>query len=128
MEFKDLIYTRRKALNKTLDEVAQIVGVSKTTVQRWESGNIKNIKFDKIENLAKALETTPEYLMGVETDANMRYFVRPNFYAENMVKAMDSLPETRVALSMPKDYDLLTTEEKEKIDEFIQLLLKRKKT
>ncbi|MEG1753359.1 MAG: helix-turn-helix domain-containing protein [Christensenella sp.] len=64
MEFKDLIKTKRLHLNKTLEEIGNAVGVSKATVQRWESGEIKNIRRDKIGNLANALEVSPDYIMG----------------------------------------------------------------
>lgn len=37
-------------------------------MQRWESGEIKNIRHDKIIKLAKALKTTPAYIMGYETE------------------------------------------------------------
>ena len=48
----------------TLEEVAEIVGVGKSTVRKWETGMIANMKRDKIALLAKALGTTPAYLMG----------------------------------------------------------------
>jgi repressor LexA len=64
MEFKDLLKNRRAEIGVTLEDVGNIVGVSKATVQRWESGAIKNIRRDKIEKLAIALKTTPGYLMG----------------------------------------------------------------
>ncbi len=66
MEFKDLVKHRRSELNITLEDVGKIVGVSKATVQRWESGAIKNIRRDKIEKLAKALQISPAYLMDWE--------------------------------------------------------------
>ena len=50
--------------NMTLEQVAQIVGVGKSTVRKWETGMIANMKRDKISALAKALGTTPAYLMG----------------------------------------------------------------
>ena len=50
----------------TLEQVADIVGVGKSTVRKWETGMIANMKRDKIASLAKALGTTPEYLMGWE--------------------------------------------------------------
>lgn len=59
-----LISERRLALGKTLDEIGRAVGVSKSTVQRWESGNIRNMRRDKLVSLAQALATTPDYLMG----------------------------------------------------------------
>ncbi len=57
----------RSASNKTLEEVAAIVGVSRQTIQKYESGVISNIPSDKVELLAKALDTTPAFLMGWET-------------------------------------------------------------
>lgn len=50
----------------TLEQVASVVGVGKSTVRKWETGMIANMKRDKIASLAKALGTTPEYLMGWE--------------------------------------------------------------
>ena len=48
----------------TMEELGQKVGVGKGTIKKYENGVIKNIPSDKIEALADALETTPEYLMG----------------------------------------------------------------
>lgn len=56
----------RSASNKTLEDVATIVGVSRQTIQKYESGVISNIPSDKVELLAKALDTTPAFLMGWE--------------------------------------------------------------
>lgn len=54
----------RLSLSLTLEEVANQVGVGKSTVRKWETGIIANMKRDKIAALAKALHTTPGYLMG----------------------------------------------------------------
>jgi len=59
---------RRKELGLTLEEVAEIVGVGKSTVRKWETGFIANMKTDKIEAYAKALKTTPIFIMGLEED------------------------------------------------------------
>ena len=48
----------------TLEQVAEVVGVGRSTVRKWETGMIANMRRDKIAALAKALKTTPEYLMG----------------------------------------------------------------
>ena len=60
------IKTLRKEKRLTLEQVANIVGVGKSTVRKWETGMIANMKRDKIASLATALGTTPEYLMGWE--------------------------------------------------------------
>ena len=64
MDLKDKIQTLRLKQGSTLEEIGQKVGVSKTTVKRWESGEIANLRRDKIYKLAQALHTTPAYLMG----------------------------------------------------------------
>jgi transcriptional regulator with XRE-family HTH domain len=59
-KIKDL----RQQRGMTLEQVANIVGVGKSTVRKWETGMIANMKRDKIAALAQALGTTPAYLMG----------------------------------------------------------------
>ena len=56
----------RKKNNMTLEEVGIKVGVGKSTVRKWETGEIANMRRDKIAKLAEALHTTPAYLMGWE--------------------------------------------------------------
>lgn len=70
MNFNEIIQSRRKYLNKTLEDVAKDCDVSKATVLRWESGEIKNVRRDKIAKLAKSLNITPAYLMGWESVNN----------------------------------------------------------
>lgn len=58
----------RKAKGMTLENVADIVGVGKSTVRKWETGMIANMRRDKIGLLAQALGTTPAYLLGWEEE------------------------------------------------------------
>ena len=50
----------------TLEELGDMVGVGKSTVRKWETGAIANMKRDKILRVSEALNTTPAYLMGWE--------------------------------------------------------------
>ena len=77
---KDKIYLLRKQLGLTLEEVAQVVGVGKSTVRKWETGEIDNMKLDKVELLAKALHTTPAYLMGWEDEPIGEYKLDKDTY------------------------------------------------
>jgi transcriptional regulator with XRE-family HTH domain len=61
---QDRIKQRRELLGLTLLEIANRLGVKEATVQRYESGEIKNIKHTTIVRLAEILHTTPTYLMG----------------------------------------------------------------
>ncbi|EHM66641.1 helix-turn-helix domain-containing protein [Staphylococcus epidermidis] len=62
------IKSRRKELNLTLEQVGDLVGVGKSTVRKWETGDIENMKRDKIVKLAKALRVSPSYIMGIEEE------------------------------------------------------------
>lgn len=54
---------RRKALGITQKEIAELVNVSEATVSRWESGEIANMRRDRIAAYAKALKVTPNFIM-----------------------------------------------------------------
>lgn len=57
---------RRKELGLTLAQIADAMDVAEATVQRWESGNIKSVRYDKIGKLAEVLKVQPSVLMGWE--------------------------------------------------------------
>lgn len=74
MNIKDYLYTRRKELNLTLEEVATHVGVSKSTVKKWETGFIKNMRRDKMALLAEVLQVPPTALLSdihISTNSHM---------------------------------------------------------
>ena len=50
---------RRQELGLTLEEVGDYVGVGKSTVRKWEHGDIENMKRDKIALLSKILKLSP---------------------------------------------------------------------
>lgn len=62
----------RIARKMTLEEVAQLTGVTRQTIQKYENEIITNIPSDKIEVLAKVLRTTPAYLMGWEDEKGIK--------------------------------------------------------
>ena len=64
MEFKDKLKYLRQKQGMTLEQVGDAVGVGKSTVRKWETGDIANVRRDKIDRLAAALHTNPAYLMG----------------------------------------------------------------
>ena len=54
----------RRETGKTLQEIATAIGVTKSTVQRYEQGRIENVKQPVLEAMARVLEVNPEWLMG----------------------------------------------------------------
>lgn len=65
---KDILKDRRLKLELTLEDVAKRVGVSPATISRWESGDIANMRRDRIAALAEALQISPAVIMGWDID------------------------------------------------------------
>lgn len=68
MNIKDMLKNRRVELGLSQLDIAKMVGVSEATVSRWESGNIANMKRDRIQKLAKALQIDPSMLIFNDSD------------------------------------------------------------
>lgn len=68
--------TRIRALRETAGmsqvELAERVGISKQTLYKYENGIVTNIPSDKIEAIAAALDSRPEYIMGWEGSPEKR--------------------------------------------------------
>lgn len=64
MSFGERLQHAREISGLTLDEVARKVGKSKSTVQRYESGQVSKLDNEIIGNLADAVNVSPIYLMG----------------------------------------------------------------
>lgn len=86
MDLNEKIKMLREQHRLTLEDVAKFVGVSIPTVQRWETGEIKNLRRDKIYNLAKILKTTPAYLMGWEENDKVAQTAATYQVFSNIVK------------------------------------------
>ena len=65
---KSRIEERRESLGLTQEDLARIVGVAKSTVSRWESGGIMEIKQKRLPSLARTLNTSVSYLLGLTED------------------------------------------------------------
>lgn len=64
------IQARRKELNISVDELAKRLNKNRTTIYRYEKGDIENLPMDALKPLAEALKTSPAYLMGWEDESN----------------------------------------------------------
>jgi transcriptional regulator with XRE-family HTH domain len=60
------IKERRKELKMSADELGRRLGKDRSTIYRYEKGDIENLPLDILEPIAKALQTTPQYLLGWE--------------------------------------------------------------
>lgn len=80
----DRIHQLRKSKDLTLEYVGAFVGVAKSTVRKWENGDIESIRSDKIQKLADLLGTTIEYLLDGTTGNVVNY------------KNVEPMPDTKL--------------------------------
>ena len=111
MSLSQKIKYHRQKLGLTLEELGNKVGVSKSTVRKWETGMIANMRRDKIAKLAQALNVSPAYLMGW-TDDEQGEEPKP---AEVIVND----PQDRFTIMFRDGADSVSDEEKAQIAEFI---------
>ena len=77
MDIGDKIKQLREQKGMTLEELGNKVGVGKSTVRKWETGMIANMRRDKIKKVADALDTSPEFLMGWVSETPPTTFEQP---------------------------------------------------
>lgn len=70
-EIMSRIKTRRESLGLSFQELAEKTNMSKSTLQRYETGFIRNMPIDKLEDIAHALNVSPAYLMGWSDNKSM---------------------------------------------------------
>lgn len=73
LEIKDIIKNRRLELDLTLRDIAEYVRVSPATVSRWESGDIANMRRDKITLLSTVLQIDPRITYGLRFRFNTSF-------------------------------------------------------
>jgi len=78
MEIGEKIKYLRTRQGMTLEELGEKVGVGKSTVRKWETGAIANMRRNKIASLADALNVSPSYLMGWENEYNTDIDIKSN--------------------------------------------------
>ena len=93
---------RRKELGMSADYVAERIGVSRSTVFRYESGDIEKLPVDSVYPIAKVLSVSPRWLMGWDDDEQHSDYYR--ILSTLSDKQLDSL---LVALISDRDKDYL---------------------
>lgn len=112
------IKSRRKELKLTLNEVAEMVGVASSTIQRYENGYISQCKLPVLESIAKAINVNPTWL--IREDANMETGIPDSdFIKQNKTIVSYSKPITfNIDLS---DYIESKNKEKSLLDAYNKL-------
>lgn len=124
MRIGERIKQRRLELGYTADALAKMLNKNRATIYRYENGDIENMPIDVLEPLAKALNTTPAYLMGwtdsqqsIEPRTTEGYYDDPE--AAEFAEYLRTRPGARMLFSAAKD---ISKEDMEKAVEYIELL------
>lgn len=90
MSIGQRINQKRKELGISVDELADMLDKNRATIYRYESDEIENMSLSVIEPLAKALHTSPAYLLGWEPET-MILKEDSHYHTENSVATLASL-------------------------------------
>ena len=64
----DRIKKKREEHGLTMEDLGNKLGVTKSTISKWERGDVDNIKRSYIPKLAEILNVDPAWLMGFSPD------------------------------------------------------------
>lgn len=70
----------RENKNLTQDQVAKILGVTKQTIYKYETGITTNIPLDKIEQLADIYDVKPNEIVGWDNEENANFYKITNIF------------------------------------------------
>ena len=95
------IKARRKQLKMNAETLAEKVGMSPSTIYRYESGDIEKVDAARLIPIAEALGTTPAALMGWE-DAEAPEADMPSPDEWKLLHGLRSMPsnEAKVIMNM----------------------------
>ena len=118
MRVGERIKSRRKEIGLSAEQVAKELVVSPATVYRYESNDIMNMRIDKLEPIAKALRTTPAYLMGWEDDKKEN----PPAESQRILESVNSSENVDLLLHIIKNETSLSREQLLKLQGFVSAL------
>lgn len=109
MELGTRIKNLRKKHNLTLVELGELIGLKKSTISKYENNEI-NIPTDKLEKIARVLNTTPQYLLGFDEDIEV---IDTSILNEEQQKELETILSTNNIMFFKgskvneKNYELL---------------------
>ena len=104
MNIGQRIKQRRKELKISADELGRRLGKDRSTIFRYEKGDIENLPLDILEPIAEILQTTPQYLMGWEkvqqknsTLADIAVRMRTDIEFLSLIEGINKLNTVQIA-------------------------------
>lgn len=92
------------------EELGRIVGVRRAAVNKWETGQVKNLRRDTIETLSRFFDVSPSYLMGM-TDIR-----RPDSVRVRRVPILGSVAAGNPILALEEHHDYIEVDGNIRVD------------
>lgn len=120
------IAERRKELGLTFMQLANITGISRSALQRYEANGYQELQLSKLEKIAEALNVTPMYLMGWEAkNLSSRYFaaIEPPLKKLSYEIKYDSDKDSYYIINKDKQHIYISNDElKSLVDESLSFI------
>ena len=120
-EVRERIANIRKERELSYQDLADLTGINKSTLQRYETGKIKDMPLSKLEAIAKALSVDPSYLLGwdeLEAEDNQPY----DQDALDIAQALSEAGYGEINILFKKISEA-TPEDKKKMIEMLKIML-----
>lgn len=103
----------RKGTNVTLKEMADLMGVSEATAQRYESGAIINVPYKAIITYAEKFNVSPCQIMGwTNTDENRHNISNYEFQIIEKFRVLDERGRNNVLDTLDREYSYAVSTKK----------------
>lgn len=123
MKIGDRIKARRKEMKISAEELGARLGKDRSTIYRYEKGDIENLPLDILEPIASALNTTPQYLMGWDEEVKKEIKKNPVKMAELHFEMVEDID----LADLFQDFKLLDARERKIVKDLAHSLAETKK-
>ena len=96
MSIGQRIKEKRKELKISADELAARLGKDRSTIYRYDKGDIENLPLDILEPIANALSTTPQYLMGWEGKQKQSTEREQSIKKKEFIKQVEGMSDAQI--------------------------------
>lgn len=105
---------QREEIGVSQQEVANYVGVSKSAVSRWESGDIKNMGIDKLKKYSEIMKIDPLTILNYEEEENTKRLLSEG--EKNILRPFNKLNDEGQEKSIEYTWDLVASNKYEKLE------------
>lgn len=90
MDYKEIgrkMKTKRKELNLTQAELAKRIGLTESSISKYEAGKIETMPTSTVNRICEVLHIAPAELLGITTQKSFEYDLK------EIINSADDLPD-----------------------------------